>query len=76
MSSFAAHQSLDFDDRAAETYGTLRYELEKAGQVIGPFDLQIAAVALTHDLILVSGNVREFGRIPALKVVDWAAPVT
>jgi tRNA(fMet)-specific endonuclease VapC len=45
--------------------------LERAGLVIGPHDLQIAAIALNHDLTLVTHNTREFSRIPGLRLDDW-----
>ena len=51
----------------------LRAELEAAGKVIGPHDLQIAAIALQHQLTLVTHNLREFTRITGLKVDDWEA---
>lgn len=64
--------SLPFDDRCADRYGNIRHDLEQRGCVIGPMDLQIAAVALVHDLILVTGNVEEFSRVHGLKVEDWS----
>ena len=45
-----------------------------AGQVIGPYDLQIAAIALQHGLIVVTHNVAEFSRVPGLAVEDWLGP--
>ena len=38
---------------------------------IGHNDLFIAATALAHDLTLVTHNVREFGRVPRLRIEDW-----
>jgi len=52
-------------------YGRIRATLEKAGTPIGPYDMQIAAVALALDLTLVTHNTREFGRISSLKIEDW-----
>lgn len=63
--------SLPFDDATADTYGRVRATLEKAGTPIGPYDLQIAAIALTHGCTLVTHNTREFGRIPGLALDDW-----
>jgi tRNA(fMet)-specific endonuclease VapC len=63
--------SLAFDDRAAEVYGQLRASLEATGSVIGPYDLQIAAIGLTRGLIVVTSNVGEFSRVPGLVVEDW-----
>ncbi|MEL6909437.1 MAG: type II toxin-antitoxin system VapC family toxin [Cyanobacteria bacterium J06598_4] len=63
--------SLPFDDRCALIYGKLRAKLASAGTPIGSNDLLIAAIALTHDLILVTHNVREFSRVNGLKLEDW-----
>lgn len=56
---------------AAKTYGKIRAELEQVGMPIGPLDLQIAAIALAHQLTLVTHNIREFSRIPQLRLEDW-----
>lgn len=45
--------------------------LERAGTPIGADGLFIAAHALAAELVLVTGNVREFQRVPMLEVVDW-----
>lgn len=63
--------SLQFDDDCARKCAVIRHELEEIGAVIGPHDLQIAAIALQYGLILVTHNTREFGRIPKLKLEDW-----
>jgi tRNA(fMet)-specific endonuclease VapC len=63
--------SLPFDDRCAGEAGLIRLDLERSGRPIGPNDLLIAATARAHDLVLVSGNTREFGRVPGLRVDDW-----
>ena len=63
--------SLPFDDACAKKCAAVRRELERAGQTIGPHDLQIAAVALQHDLTLVTHNTREFARISGLRLEDW-----
>jgi len=68
---FAQFTSLRFNDSAVETYGEIRSELAKAGQPIGPNDLIIAAIAIAHDVTLITNNTREFGRIPQLKLEDW-----
>ncbi len=64
-------RSLPFDDRAADCFGRLRAELQRQGKPIGPYDLQIAAIALAHGLTLVTHNTREFSRIEGLKLTDW-----
>ncbi len=64
---------LPFDRVAAETYGRIRAELEKAGIPIGEPDARIAAVALSHNLTVVTGNVRHIDRVPGLPVENWLA---
>jgi len=67
----SAFDIVEFNDNDAEVYGLIRAELEQKGQVIGPYDMQIAAQALTRDLILVTNNTAEFVRIPKLKLENW-----
>ncbi len=62
--------SLPFDDACVHAYGQIRSELEKAGTPIGPNDLMIAAIALTHGLTLVTHNTREFKRVSRLSLAD------
>jgi tRNA(fMet)-specific endonuclease VapC len=57
--------SIPFDDDAAREYGQIRADLERRGVVIGPDDLQIAAIALVHGLTLVTHNTTEFSQVPA-----------
>lgn len=53
-----------FDRKAAEIYGRLRATLETSGQRVADMDLQNAACAIAHELILVTGNERHFSRMP------------
>ena len=69
----APFASLPFDDSCAGTYGRVRARLEQAGTPIGPNDLMIAAIAVTHGLTLVTHNTREFERVPRLSLTDWEA---
>lgn len=64
---------MDVSTQVASEYGLIRSDLERCGEVIGPNDLWIAAHARTLGLILVTGNEREFRRIPRLAVENWAA---
>ena len=52
-------------------YGEIRWQLESKGQKIGDMDMFIAATALEEDLIVVTGNVDHFNRIPGLKIENW-----
>jgi tRNA(fMet)-specific endonuclease VapC len=65
------YATLPFDDSVAAVYGQLRSQLERLGTPIGPLDLQIAAICITHNLTLVTHNTREFSRIPGLAIEDW-----
>ena len=62
---------LDFTAEDTEAYGMIRAYLENKGVPIGPFDTQIAAQGLARNLTVVTNNIREFSRIPGLKVEDW-----
>lgn len=63
----------DFDQQASIVYGAVRAHLERDGNMIGSMDMLIGAHALSLGLILVTNNVREFKRIPQLKIEDWLA---
>ena len=66
--------SLPFDDAAAEEFARVRFLLESLGTPIGPYDMQIAAIALANQLTLVTHNVGEISRVPRLTVEDWEVP--
>jgi tRNA(fMet)-specific endonuclease VapC len=67
----SAFDIIPFDDTDAEVFGLIRADLEKRGQLIGPYDMQIAAQAIAKDLILVTNNTGEFERIRGLKLENW-----
>ena len=62
---------LPLESPVDEHYGDIRSYLNQLGQPIGWNDLFIAAHARTLDLVLVTDNIREFSRIPGLKVENW-----
>jgi tRNA(fMet)-specific endonuclease VapC len=62
---------IEFGSTAAIAYGFIRSFLERQGQSIGPFDMLIAAHALSEDATLVTHDVREFGRVPGLSIENW-----
>ena len=68
---FTAFKSLPFDDRCAEEYGQIRAVLKAQGNLIGPNDLMIAAIARVHDVVLVTNNTGEFSRVTGLRLQDW-----
>jgi len=61
-----------FDRPATSVYGKIRALLEKRGRPIGSMDLLIAAHALSLNVRLVTNNMREFKRVPGLRVENWA----
>ena len=64
---------LSFDLSAARKYGEIRSFLEKKGTPLAHADLQIASIALSMDMTLVTGNVKHFQRVPNLLVENWFA---
>jgi tRNA(fMet)-specific endonuclease VapC len=63
--------SYPFDDKAAKIFGEIRAHLARLGTPIGPYDLQIAAIAIEHNVTLVTHNTDEFSRVPHLRFEDW-----
>ena len=63
--------SLPFASEAALHCGEIRAALASQGQPIGPYDLQIAAIARAQGLVVVTHNTREFARVPDLMLEDW-----
>jgi tRNA(fMet)-specific endonuclease VapC len=70
-SFFSPFVSLPFDDSTAEIFAQIRADLAVKGMLIGPYDLQIASIALANGLTLVTHNTSEFIRVPGLNLVDW-----
>jgi tRNA(fMet)-specific endonuclease VapC len=64
---------LPYSAKAAQHYGNIRAALEKIGQPIGVNDLHIAAQARSEGLVLVSNNLSEFSKVPALQVENWVS---
>lgn len=69
LSSF---ELVPFTDEDAFHYGEIRADLEKKGQIIGPYDLQLAAQCLSRGMTIVTNNEKEFSRVANLKVENWA----
>ena len=75
IDAFAApYIVLPFDKAAANVHAQIRVHLERLGQIIGPHDLLIAAIALANNLTLVTHNTNEFSRVPGLVIEDWEIP--
>ena len=67
----SALEVLPFEPPADRHYGEIRQDLERRGTPIGPNDLLIAAHARALDLTVVTANMREFSRVPDLRVESW-----
>lgn len=65
--------SLEFDDRSAMEAAAIRSFLEGLGTKIGPYDTLIAGAARANELVVVTGNVAEFSRVPNLRVENREA---
>lgn len=68
---FSVLPCLPFEEAAADVCGEVRAVLARQGRPIGPYDLQIAAIALQANLTVVTRNVGEFERVPGLSVANW-----
>ena len=65
--SFARWSLVEFDSRAARQFEDLRRHKIR----IGTMDLKIAAIALANDALLLSANLRDYNKVPGLRVEDW-----
>ncbi|MCU0980448.1 MAG: type II toxin-antitoxin system VapC family toxin [Pirellulaceae bacterium] len=65
---------LDYDPPCANEFGRLRGSMLQKGIVVSRLDLMIGAVALVHNLTLVTHNTADFQNIPDLRLVDWLRP--
>lgn len=70
----AAIPTLDLPAAAATNYAIIRAYLEQKGLMIGSNDLWIASHALAQNMTLITNNVREFKRVPKLKLENWLEP--
>ena len=62
---------LEFDKEDARRAGAIRALLASKGTPIGPYDVLIAGQAVARNLIVVTHNTQEFGRVPGLRFEDW-----
>jgi len=62
---------VEFDREDARHAGEIRAFLAAGGVGIGPYDVLIAGQAIARDMILITHNTREFGRVPGLQIEDW-----
>lgn len=72
VEAFTRHfEQIPFDERCCRNYAEIRASLQKKGIPIGPMDMLIASISLTHNLILVTNNVKEFKRVKGLNIENW-----
>jgi tRNA(fMet)-specific endonuclease VapC len=72
IDQFVSHLSVEeFGSLAADVYGELRAALEEHGKMIGSEDLMIGAHAISLNCILVTNNVKEFMRLPGIRLENW-----
>ncbi len=64
-------QVVEFDKEDAREAGEIRAFLSNAGTPIGPYDVLLAGQAKARGLTVITHNVKEFGRVPGLKVENW-----
>ena len=62
---------LAFSPKAAVHFGQIRADVERLGKPVGPLDMLIGAHARAEGLIIVTNNVREFWRLPGVRVENW-----
>ena len=67
-------QVIDFDSACAERFGLVRGSLLQKGITVSRMDLLIAAVALVHNLTLVTHNTADYQNVPGLRLRDWLIP--
>ena len=68
---FSRLEILPYGLKAAYHYGNIRFQLQKAGKVIGGNDIHIAAHARSEGLVLISNNLAEFQRVDGLRLENW-----
>jgi len=65
-------QVVSFDIECAKIFGTIKSKLRKLGKTTGEMDALIAATAMAHKAVLVTGNRKHFENIEGLKVEIWS----
>jgi tRNA(fMet)-specific endonuclease VapC len=70
LSSF---EIIPFEAADAEIFGIIRADLERRGEIIGAYDMMLAAQALSRGLVFVTNNTAEFERVNGLRLENWAA---
>ena len=66
---------LEFNSDCAKVTASIKHYLYSAGTPISLEDIYIGAIAIQHDLTVVTSNIKPFALIPELKITDWKQPL-
>ncbi len=66
-----AFEIISIGRESADIFGMLKASLEKSGTPLDDFDLIIASCALSHNLILVTNNIKHFDKVEGLRLTNW-----
>ena len=69
LGNYLKIEILEFDGPAAARF----QQLQGLRPQIGTMDMKIAAITLTHDATVLTKNLKDFSRVPDLRVEDWTA---
>ena len=69
LNNYCSINVLDFDDRSATEF----QELKSLRLRVGTMDLKMASIVLANNATLLSRNLRDFRRVPNLRVEDWVS---
>jgi tRNA(fMet)-specific endonuclease VapC len=69
LDGFAMAPVLPFDAKAIDVFDQLREQRVR----VSTMDLRIAAIAISHKLVLLTRNVSDFSKVPGLVTEDWTA---
>ncbi len=62
---------INMDRSSALESAVIRAQLEKKGMPIGPYDLLIAGIARSQNMVLVTNNIKEFQRVDNMHLENW-----
>jgi len=65
-------QTVPFDLDCADAFGTIKSRLRAIGKPTGEVDALIAATAIVHKAVLVTGNKKHFEHIEGLRIETWS----
>ncbi|TLD93465.1 type II toxin-antitoxin system VapC family toxin [Helicobacter magdeburgensis] len=76
LSAFLANlEVVNFGNKEASVYASVRADLERKKSLIGSMDMLIAATAIANNLVLITNNTKEFERVQNLNIENWIKKV-